>query len=298
MQNKTLIIIVSYNGEKWIDECMSSINPDKGIDGIVIDNGSTDNTIKIIKEKYPYVKLVQPEKNLGFGKGNNVGLQYAIEKGYKYVYLLNQDAWISNDDLNNLLTVAENRPEYGIISPIHVYKNGKSIDRCFSHAIPKKLLDDILLSNNLNEIYETEINIPAAHWLLNMKVLETVGGFSPVFKHMGEDDNLTHRMFYWGYKCGIVPSSKAVHDREDRLLSTNAKNRIKGGWRYNFSNLFLNTFQRNKAFLLSFIKALHTYPYWTIKESFHLFKDLGQIKKNRILSQEKGAFLNFKRSEI
>ena len=77
---KVLVIVVTYNALQWIDKCLVSLlNSTIPVDCIVIDNMSTDDTVKYIKESYQWVHLVVSEKNLGFGQGNNIGLQYAID---------------------------------------------------------------------------------------------------------------------------------------------------------------------------------------------------------------------------
>ena len=74
--SSTFIIIVTYNGERWIRQCINSC---LGYNVIVIDNNSSDQTIKIIENEYPKVVLLKQENNLGFGKANNLGISYALK---------------------------------------------------------------------------------------------------------------------------------------------------------------------------------------------------------------------------
>jgi len=116
---KVLVIVVTYNALQWIDRCLASLlNSTIPVDCIVIDNMSTDDTVKYIKKSYKWVHLVSSKKNLGFGQGNNIGLQYAIDNNYEFVYLLNQDAWIFPDTLRNLIDVYNLHTEYGIIKSV------------------------------------------------------------------------------------------------------------------------------------------------------------------------------------
>lgn len=201
---------------RWLEECISSvINSDIPSDIFFVDNGSTDGSVEYIKEKVPNATLVESEENLGFGRANNLGLKYAVEKGYDYVYLLNQDAWIERDTFSKLISVSKNHPEYGILSPLQTNKEKNRLDNIFSSWCPRELLSDILCTQHINEVYTVEF-VMAAHWIIPMSALKRIGGFSPAFRHYGEDDNLIHRMQYNGYKIGIVPSTKGVHDREYR----------------------------------------------------------------------------------
>ena len=102
--NAILIVIVTYNAMRWIDKCLSSVNcSNVQSDIFVVDNCSTDGTPDYIAQHYPDAILIRSPKNLMFGKGNNVGLRYALENGYDYVYLLNQDAWLMPDTLGKLV---------------------------------------------------------------------------------------------------------------------------------------------------------------------------------------------------
>lgn len=218
-----LVVIVTYNAIKWVDKCFgslysSSIKPDV----FVVDNGSTDGTQAFIKEHFPQVILKQSSVNLGFGKANNLGLQYALENNYKYVYLLNQDAWVFPDTFERLITISKKNPDYGIISPFQMEANMKHIDINFvrntcSWASSPELLDDIYLQNN-KEIIQVS-KVMAAHWFMTRDCLNLVGGFSPTFAHYGEDDNYLQRVSFWGLKVGVTPDMKVVHDRENRQMT-------------------------------------------------------------------------------
>lgn len=95
MSDRVLVIIVTFNAMQWIEKCIQSVKASSfPLDLFVVDNNSSDNTVAYIKEKHSSIKLIESRSNLGFGAANNIGLQYAIDNDYNYVYLLNQDAWI------------------------------------------------------------------------------------------------------------------------------------------------------------------------------------------------------------
>ncbi|WP_373564771.1 glycosyltransferase [Sphingobacterium sp. E70] len=113
---KILTIIVSYNFEPWIHKCLHSLLlSSHPTDILVIDNNSRDHTTCIIKETYPAVRLIESPENLGFGKANNIGLTIALEEDYDYAFLVNQDAWVDQNCIANLIKV--NTANIGIISP-------------------------------------------------------------------------------------------------------------------------------------------------------------------------------------
>ena len=79
------VIIVTYNGLKWIDQCLQSLQEsDYSHRVLIVDNCSTDNTVQHVKDKYPEVTFLIQDRNLGFGKANNIGLRYALTHGGEY----------------------------------------------------------------------------------------------------------------------------------------------------------------------------------------------------------------------
>ena len=220
MEKKIIVVIVTYNAMEWAERCFNSIrNSSIPVEVFVIDNGSKDGTQNFILTHYPEIHFLQSEENLGFGKANNIGLKYALEHDYDYVYLLNQDAWIYNDTIEKLINTHEKYPYYGILSPMQLQANGNSLDDNFAQMVcsynsNKEIISDFYFGVS-KPIYPVAF-VMAAHWLVSRNCLKKVGGFSPTFPHYGEDNNYIDRAVYHGFKVGIVPKAKAVHDREYR----------------------------------------------------------------------------------
>ena len=111
---KILVIIVSYNFERWIDRCLNSLRQsEQQADVVVIDNASQDRTVSLIESRYPEVRLIKSKENLGFGRANNIGMKIALKEGYDAVFLLNQDAWIDAKVLGELSELSRSHPRYG-----------------------------------------------------------------------------------------------------------------------------------------------------------------------------------------
>ena len=227
MNEKILTIIVTYNGMKWIDKCIHSVlSSSIKSDIFVVDNASSDSTPDYIAKNFPTILLTRCPKNLGFGAANNIGLQYAIDKGYDYVYLLNQDAWVKEDTFEKLISVQKQHPEYGILSPIQLEANEQHFDYNFGAIISQwsketKACEDLFFKREVEVIPFPRIM--AAHWLISRDCLINVGGFSPAFFHYGEDGNYADRVWHKGYKVGIVTSATGIHDREKRRNSDEKK---------------------------------------------------------------------------
>ncbi|WP_256009575.1 glycosyltransferase family 2 protein [Desertivirga xinjiangensis] len=214
-------VIVTYNGEHWIRKCLNSlIDSSQPVHIVVIDNGSSDKTIRIIQNEFKNVDLIISDQNLGFGQANNIGIKRAIKAGADFVFLLNQDAWIEKNTIHKLITAYENFPAYGIISPLHLNGEGNLIDHLLyqnitKHPIARTLFSDLLNQRNQDKIYDLTF-INAAAWLMTRECIERVGLFDPIFQHYGEDNNYCHRVEYHKLKIGLITDTIIFHDRENR----------------------------------------------------------------------------------
>lgn len=297
-KNKLLVIIVTYNAMKWTERCFGSLrNSSVQNDVFVVDNGSTDGTQDYIKKNYPEVKFQQSSENLGFGKANNIGLQYALDNDYDYVYLLNQDAWVMEDTFEKLIEVFQKNKEYGILSPMQMQANLNHYDRNFGYAISNwnkgvRLIEDLYFSRTV-KVYECA-QVMAAHWMLTKSCLTCVGGFSPSFPHYGEDGNYIDRALRQSIKVGFTPCAIAVHDREYRELTS--KQIIYGSYAATIQRLsgwsYGSCFSIVTYYLLTCLQ--YTFRYLSLKPLHFFIKilyHLAEILRNRKKSDCNFAFL-------
>ena len=137
---KVLVVIVTFNAKKWVRKCLKSVEKSSlAADVVVIDNGSADDTLALVRKEFPDVRIIETGENLGFGAANNRGLRLALDEGYKFAYLLNQDAWLKKDTLEKL--VAAHKPEWGILSPMQLDARGRRDKRFDKKLI--KVLDEL-----------------------------------------------------------------------------------------------------------------------------------------------------------
>ena len=218
---KVFIIIVTFNGANWIEQCLNSILKKYKI--IVVDNNSTDDTIFLIENFFPEVEVIKVSRNLGFGAANNIGIKNAFKKEADYVFLLNQDTYIKGSAIDKLVSVSLKNKRFGILSPVHLNWEGNLIEYYFERFISKnrKFYSDNVLNLPLDEVYEVPF-VNAAAWLIPRIVLEKIGGFDPIFFHYGEDNNYCQRVIYHDFKIGVVPDAFICHDSIIRLVSKNA----------------------------------------------------------------------------
>lgn len=233
---KVFTIIVTYNGMKWLEKCLSSLrNSTYPTEVVVVDNGSTDGSIDFIREHFPEVHLMESKENLGFGKANNKGISYALKQEADYFFLLNQDAYVFPDTIGNLLNNFKENPEYGVISPIQLKRNleVETIFHSYIACYPHLLGGYNPLQDYKNEVLPIKFT-NAALWMISKSCIEKVGGFSPLFYHYGEDVDYTNRIKFHHFKNGISCNAFGIHDREVKpRLSTSEYNKMKkhpGPW--------------------------------------------------------------------
>ena len=211
---KVFVVIASFNGVSWIKDCLASLSlSEVPVFTLVVDNNSSDTTVNVIETNFPNVTILKQNENLGFGKANNLGISHALRLGADYVLLLNQDAKIRPETIKNLIDASKNHQDYGILSPIHLNWEGRNLEHYFSKFASNTpdFYSDFILEKEIKSVYEAPF-VNAACWLLNRNILETVGGFDPVFFHYGEDNNYCQRARYHGFKIGIVSSCFIEHD--------------------------------------------------------------------------------------
>ncbi|MDQ1098530.1 MULTISPECIES: glycosyltransferase family 2 protein [Chryseobacterium] len=290
MMQKVHIIIVTYNAMKWVEQCFGSLRISSvQVNCTVVDNGSSDGTQEYISKKFPEVELIRSEKNLGFGKANNIGIEKAYASGAEFFYLMNQDAWLYEDSLENLLAVYHSHPnkhEIGILSPMHIDGSERKLDIFLDKYIATnyehtRLISDLYFQD-LKPYYELKF-INAAHWLLPKSTIETVGGFNPYFFHYGEDAEYANRVTYHGKKTLLVPGSKVVHDGKQFLNKVDYSVYEDLGVEINIMNPNLdNSFQQEKkALQQSMVKSM-------VLRKFDDYKKL--LRKYRKISKEEDRF--------
>ncbi|WP_051257857.1 glycosyltransferase [Desulfovibrio cuneatus] len=219
-QNKVDIIVVTYNAAQWVSYFAPAFTTlPEGWRVVVVDNASQDNTLALLREQYPHFCLIASPTNLGFGGANNLALRKALQNNCDYVFLLNQDAQISVEDIQKIIAVQKNNPEYQVVSPVHLNGEKTFFDKGYASYVQQgeagHIAFDTLMNRPLQQVYSVPF-VNAAAWLLTSTCLRTVGGFDPLFFHYGEDSNYLDRVAHCQYKIGIVPSAFACHNREFR----------------------------------------------------------------------------------
>jgi GT2 family glycosyltransferase len=124
MENRTAIILVNWNSFILTAGCIDSLRQmhATAYDIIVVDNGSHDGSGQQLKDRFPDIVLIESATNRGFTGGNNLGMEYALQNGYTFVFLLNNDTFVRPDLLDVLWQFMDQHPEAGAVQPL-IYMN-------------------------------------------------------------------------------------------------------------------------------------------------------------------------------
>jgi len=230
---KVFIIILNWNGLRDTLECLKSVFKldYENFEVVVVDNGSVDNSVKIIEIDYPKVKLIRNEENLGFAGGNNVGIKHALDQGAEYVWLLNNDTIVEADALTNMLKETERDPKIGIAgSKIYYYSSsnkiwfaGATID--WSRGISDHIGMDETDIGQYDYVKEMA-RVTGCSMLVKKDVCDRVGIFDEDFFLYVEEVDWCVRARKAGFKCIFVPSSVVHHKASASVLKIGIWNKV------------------------------------------------------------------------
>jgi len=189
----------------------------------VVDNGSTDDSTTVIRQKYPSITLLESERNLGFTGGNNLGIAKALEMGTNYVWLLNNDTVVERDALRKMVQTIGNSPDVGIASPvIYFHDPPGQVQFCGSYIdwerkrIVKLEVGEPYPSNGVN------VSLWGTALLIRRDVLERVGFLNDKYFAYHEDEEYSMRAARAGYRAIVVPDARVYHKNSRSTGSNDA----------------------------------------------------------------------------
>ncbi len=265
------IIIVNYNSADYCLACLKSIglsnnveirneaktncsdNTNYSIEIIVVDNNSQDDSIGLITQYYPWVRLIHMKKNVGYSEANNLGAQVASGK---YILLLNPDTLLEPTTLDGMIDYLDKNKDIGATTCFLEMKMTGDIDWACHRGLPTpwasfcyfSKLAKICPKNRLFGGYhltwerldkEHEIDSPVgAFYMLPKKVYWEVGGLDQSYFLYGEDLDLSYKIKSKGYKVTFNPQFKAYHYKG---VSSGIK-------RYSQKHLHQQNIDRDRAF--------------------------------------------------
>ena len=225
---KLTVIIVSYNVRHYLEQCLKSVikaSHSLQVEMIVVDNCSEDDSVSMVQNKFPEVKLIINPDNKGFSKANNQAIR--ISEG-EYILLLNPDTVLEENALSRSLHFMETHPEAGGLGIKIIDGHGYYLPESkrglptpwasfctmshLSQVFPNSAFFNRYHAGHLDENKTNKIEVLAgAFMLLRRKVLDEIGLLDEDFFMYGEDIDLSYRITKAGYFNYYFPEAWMIH---------------------------------------------------------------------------------------
>ena len=220
---KIFVVILNFNGAATLSTCLSSVfqSDYPNFEVVVVDNNSEDESFEQARLNFSRAHLIKNSKNIGFSKGNNVGIRYALEKFADYVFILNNDAVLEKTTLSSLANTAGANSAAGIISPLILTGNSKHI--WFAGGIIQwnKMRAIHLTETTSKSPYSSEY-LSGCAMLIKKEVFKKIGLFDERFFLYYEDADLSMRAKKANFDLLIDPSVRIQHfEQSSRNSSKN-----------------------------------------------------------------------------
>ena len=229
--DKITVVINTFHSEDKIDQCLNSINPKIKI--LIIENSNKSNFKHKVEKNYPNVKCYLTGENLGYAKGNNLGLSKVVTE---YALILNPDACLENNTLNNFLSLAENLNDFAIIGPA---KQNEYSNKDLNETKPN--------------IFEVDY-IKGFAMFLNMKKFKDIGFFDENFFIYLEEMDLCKRLKKNDKKIFLAKDIIIHHvGGSSHNAEINFEMELSRNWHWMWSTFYFN--KKHFGYLSSLIKV-------------------------------------------
>jgi N-acetylglucosaminyl-diphospho-decaprenol L-rhamnosyltransferase len=234
------VVVVTYNALPWVERALASVS---GYETVVVDHGSSDGTVALVRERFPEVRVVEQE-NRGLAYGWNTGVE---RTSGRYVLLLNSDAWLDEGALEALVGFADAHPEAAVVGPRLRYPDGRLQRSVRGFPTLWRLATEFLYlrklaprTHALNAFYgggfdhehecEAEVLIGAV-WLVRREAVEEVGPADDAFFLFSEETDWAYRFRQAGWKLLFFPGAGATHvyaaSHKGRLFVENLRGQLR-----------------------------------------------------------------------
>ncbi len=199
------VIIVNHNTAEFLNRCLATVASQSDIDleVFVVDNASQDNSLDIVRNNFPWVRLIINEDNLGFARANNQALK--ISKG-KYIYFLNPDTEVREGTFDKVVDFMDSHPDVGIAGTHIVNPDGS-----FQSSIEQRYPGEKYAKRELKGLKGDIAWVLGASMIVRRNIVDSLGGFDEEFYLYGEEQDLCLRARKEGWAIGFVPDVVIVH---------------------------------------------------------------------------------------
>jgi hypothetical protein len=220
------IVIVSFNTSRLLDECIASIKQETRCphEIIVVDNASTDDSCRMMEEKYPEVRLIENSENAGFARANSQGFAAA---GGRYFFMLNSDTLILDGAIDKLIDFMDRHPDVGICGPRNAGRDGKLQYSCdhfpsiwnsfcsYSNLANRYPAVPLFRRSRMqywdySETRDVE-KIMGCSLLIRAELYKRLGGLDDNYFMYFEETDLCFRAIKSGCRIVYVPTASIIH---------------------------------------------------------------------------------------
>lgn len=220
------IIIVSWNVRDLLRDCLQSLFADQGelaMEIIVVDGASADDSAAMVATEFPNVHLIASDENLGFPKGNNVGM--GVANG-RFLLLLNPDTIVKKGALATMLNYLQTHPAVGLVGAqlLNADESVQSSRRRFptmatayfestwlQPIAPKRLLDDYYVNDSGDDETVLVDWVMGACMMTRREIVDAVGGMDEAYFMYSEELDWQRRMVDAGWQVAYLPTAQVVH---------------------------------------------------------------------------------------
>jgi len=222
------VVIVNYNVRHFLEQALGSVR--RALQGIeaevwVVDNNSADDSVRMVRERFPEVKLIANTDNPGFAVANNQAIRQSVGE---YVLLLNPDTLVEEDTFRKCLTFMDEHPDAGALGCKLIDGSGKFLPESkrgfptpwvafcktfgLSTLFPRSPLFNRYHLGHLPENETNEVDVLAGCFMFMRKTaLDKSGLLDEAFFMYGEDIDLSYRIQQAGFKNYYFPETKIIH---------------------------------------------------------------------------------------
>jgi len=215
---KVSIVIVNWNGRRFLEKCLASVfgQTYRDYDVILVDNGSSDGSAEYVETSFPLARVIRLDRNYGFAAANNAGIAEALkDREVRYVAALNNDTEVEPRWLEELVKAAEMHEEVGSLAPKILFDRPRNVICCTGICIYRDCdateRGRLEVDRGQYEEQEEVFGPTAASALFRRRMLEEVGLFDDDYFAYYEDVDLAWRARLAGWKCLYVPTAVVYH---------------------------------------------------------------------------------------
>lgn len=209
---KLTVVILNWNGKNDTVACLKSLPAE--ISTVVVDNGSTDDSVNVISQEFPQVTLLKTGKNLGYAGGNNVGIEHALAEKADLVLLLNNDTIVDESFISALKQAAEKNPECGIFGAYPLrYSDPEKLDH-LGGVWNRETASFDLIGLGAPDGFRTDQPLDyvcGCSILIRAEVFKTIGFLEPTFFLFWEEADFCVRAKKAGFGIDICYEAKLLH---------------------------------------------------------------------------------------